>query len=44
MDRQAHLKAARNLAARAATLNAGGEYLIAGELIWGGYRPRRQRG
>ena len=35
MDRQAHLKAARNLAARAATLNAGGEYLIAGELIWG---------
>ena len=35
MDCQAHLKAARNLAARAATLNAGGEYLIAGELIWG---------
>ena len=35
MDRQAHLKEARNLAARAATLNAGGEYLIAGELIWG---------
>ena len=35
MDRQAHLKAARNLAARAATLNAGGKYLIAGELIWG---------
>ena len=35
MDRQAHLKEARNLAARAATLNAEGEYLIAGELIWG---------
>ena len=35
MDRQAHLKAARNLAARAATLHTEGEYLGAGELIWG---------
>ena len=44
MDRQAHLKAARNLAAWATTLHTEGEYLGAGELIWGGYRPRRQRG
>ena len=35
MDRHAHLKAVCNLAAWATTLNAGGEYLIAGELIWG---------
>ena len=35
MDRQAHLKEARNLVAKAATLNAEGEYLIAGEIIWG---------
>ena len=35
MDRQAHLKAARNLAAWATTLHTEGEYLGAGELIWG---------
>ena len=35
MDRQAHLRAARSLAAWATTLHTEGEYLGAGELIWG---------
>ena len=34
MDRQAHLKAARNLAAWATTLHAEGEYIGTGKLTW----------